>query len=101
PHPGTRWPLLPYTTLFRSPRRTPRTSAPRAARWRHSGSHPWEEPMPSDPVSTFFAMSKRPSRIDLLELDIDLRLEKVDPGGSLGDRKSTRLNSSHVSTSYA
>ena len=30
--------------------------------------------MPSDPVSTFFAMSKRPSRIDLLELDIDLRL---------------------------
>ena len=32
------------------------------------------EPMPSDPVSTFFAMPKRPSRIDLLELDIDLRL---------------------------
>ena len=30
--------------------------------------------MPSDPLSTFFAMPKRPSRIDLLELDIDLRL---------------------------
>ena len=30
--------------------------------------------MPSDPVSSLLAMSKRPSRIDLLELDIDLRL---------------------------
>jgi hypothetical protein len=30
--------------------------------------------MPSDSVPTFFAMPKRPSRIDLLELDIDLRL---------------------------
>jgi len=30
--------------------------------------------VPSDAVSTFFSMSKRPSRIDLLELDIDLRL---------------------------
>ena len=30
--------------------------------------------MPSDAVSTLVAMAKRPSRIDLLELDIDLRL---------------------------
>jgi hypothetical protein len=30
--------------------------------------------MPSDGVSTLFAMAKHPSRIDLLELDIDLRL---------------------------
>ena len=30
--------------------------------------------MPSDPLPTLFAMPKRPSRIDLLELDIDLRL---------------------------
>ena len=30
--------------------------------------------MPSDAFSTFFGMPKRPSRIDLLELDIDLRL---------------------------
>jgi len=30
--------------------------------------------MPSDLASTLFAMPKRPSRIDLLELDIDLRL---------------------------
>jgi hypothetical protein len=30
--------------------------------------------MPSDPVSSLLAMPKRPSRIDLLELDIDLRL---------------------------
>jgi hypothetical protein len=30
--------------------------------------------MPSDPVSTVFAMAKNPTRIQLLELDIDLRL---------------------------
>ena len=30
--------------------------------------------MPSDGVSTVSAMAKRPTRIDLLELDIDLRL---------------------------
>jgi hypothetical protein len=30
--------------------------------------------MPSDPFPSFFGMPKRPSRIDLLELDIDLRL---------------------------
>jgi hypothetical protein len=30
--------------------------------------------MPSDVVSTVFGMAKKPSRIDLLELDIDLRL---------------------------
>src|SRR5258708_12512693 len=30
--------------------------------------------IPSDGVSTLFSMPKRPSRIDLLELDIDLRL---------------------------
>ena len=30
--------------------------------------------MPSDRVSTFRRMSKNPSRIELLELDIDLRL---------------------------
>ncbi len=30
--------------------------------------------MPSDAVSTLAAMAKHPSRIDLLELDIDLRL---------------------------
>ena len=30
--------------------------------------------MPSDGAPTFFAMTKRPSRIELLELDIDVRL---------------------------
>ena len=30
--------------------------------------------MPSDPGPTIFDMATRPSRIDLLELDIDLRL---------------------------
>ena len=31
-------------------------------------------PGPSDAISTLFAMANHPSRIDLLELDIDLRL---------------------------
>ena len=30
--------------------------------------------MPSDPPPTFFRMGKRPTRIELLELDIDVRL---------------------------
>ncbi len=30
--------------------------------------------VPSDALFTFFGMAKHPSRIDLLELDIDLRL---------------------------
>ena len=35
---------------------------------------PGAKSMPSDRLSTLRTMSKRPSRIDLLELDIDLRL---------------------------
>ena len=33
--------------------------------------------MPSDPLPTLIHMSQRPSRIDLLELDIDLRLSDL------------------------
>ena len=57
-------------------------------------------------------MARRPSRIDLLELDIDLRMAELwrEAAGigewsldiaaafmraAYGDRKSTRLNSSH------
>ncbi len=36
--------------------------------------HPRRQPSPSDPISTVLRMAKKPSRIDLLELDIDLRL---------------------------
>src|SRR5512142_1887003 len=32
---------------------------------------------PSDPVPTLIAMAQHPSRIDLLELDIDLRLSDL------------------------
>src|SRR5579864_4792847 len=57
---------------------TPRTSAPRAARSARTGSHPSGERMPPGhvvrPCFYVFGMPKRPSRIDLLELDIDLRL---------------------------
>src|SRR3712207_7729734 len=77
--------LFPYTTLFRSP---------------------------SDALPTLFDMAKRPSRIDLLELDIDMRLMDLwREAGDVSewnleivaalDRKSTRLNSSHANISYA
>src|SRR6476661_8422129 len=37
-------------------------------------ARPRRAPSPSDRFSTFVAMANSPSRIDLLELDIDLRL---------------------------
>ena len=41
---------------------------------RHRGLLRSARKVPSDPLSTVFRMAKHPSRIDLLELDIDLRL---------------------------
>src|ERR1700753_1691669 len=34
-------------------------------------------PVPSDPCSTLICMPERPSRVDLLELDIDLRVSDL------------------------
>src|SRR5688500_20283097 len=76
------WPPFPYPTLFRSPlgaRRPPEagpatgTGPPRgqARRPGHPPGHPWVRPAPGHPP--------------------EQRL----------DRKSTRLNSSHLVTSYA
>src|SRR5262245_63752895 len=63
--------LFPYTTLFRS-RRPPRRRAP--------GTGPWCRPPPGRPPPAPGPGGRR-------------------PGG--GDRKSTRLNSSHLGISYA
>src|SRR5690606_41931030 len=75
--------LFPYTTLFRSrPRARARRSFPllprrpvRVLRWLHQ---------------------HRVERAELLGVD-----ERADRGVEVRDRKSTRLNSSHVKISYA
>src|SRR3712207_8680337 len=65
--------LFPYTTLFRSHGHRPQTYAV----W-------WHVPYPASPVCSHFTE-------DTLE----------GPLGAGGDRKSTRLNSSHANISYA
>src|SRR3712207_8203795 len=67
--------LFPYTTLFRS-------RLDRRAR-RAAGDE------------------RRPARGILLERDVDRRLIVPGETAVLGDRKSTRLNSSHANISYA
>src|SRR5438067_7498741 len=74
--PPPRFTLFPYTTLFRSVRilRLPAASAPAARRVRRSKVGPLAQ----------------------------VRLAEDDHAGKTNqDRKSTRLNSSHVSISYA
>src|SRR5207248_9340451 len=66
--------LFPYTTLFRSCRRS--TARPRRL----------SPPTPTDPAATPRAPSRSPARVR---------------GSSVSDRKSTRLNSSHRTISYA
>src|SRR2546426_3402461 len=63
--------LFPYTTLFRSPR------AP--GEWANTRGHHY------------------PPRGELLPV----LQTHMEPPGALGDRKSTRLNSSHLVISYA
>src|SRR5699024_11395602 len=94
-HP-TRFTLFPYTTLFRSRRRIPvildlvgigcsglrRTIVREFLEMRERCSGKEKEPAP-------------------LVLKGNLSEIRVLAGMELGDRKSTRLNSSHVSISYA
>src|SRR5690554_7444021 len=81
-------PLFPYTTLFRSDGLLP------------VGPAPGEAPHP--PLLTphpHGADVEHPHVEDLLDGLADLGLGRV--GRDLEDRKSTRLNSSHVRISYA
>src|SRR5436305_7001998 len=81
--PPPRSTLFPYTTLFRSPR------GARALRWRGCEAlHPDAAPPGAPPRHIVGAVPTHPSRC----------LRKAPRGG---DRKSTRLNSSHVRISYA
>src|SRR5437868_7780204 len=82
--PPPRSTLFPYTTLFRSDRR----GVPRL----HQG------PVEHDRHDTSVAM---PLACDVVEARQRMA-GPIEPGDALQrDRKSTRLNSSHVSISYA
>src|SRR5207253_11300551 len=75
PPPPPRSTLFPYTTLFRSQCR-----AARPDRWRHA------DRLARAPVSRGLLVSQRAGH---------------SAAADLSDRKSTRLNSSHVAISYA
>src|SRR5690625_6221800 len=87
-----RPPLFPYTTLFRSPRHLPtvRSSAtPPVPRARPGRCSP--RPRRHRPPAAAHCPGRR-SRPPTAEISVQ---------GSEQDRKSTRLNSSHVAISYA
>src|SRR5207302_11187956 len=75
-------PLFPYTTLFRS-RALPRS---------------WPAPAPRPPEGLSPSATSRRSRISRLH---KARRHARSRSAAHGDRKSTRLNSSHVKISYA
>src|SRR5207249_10761581 len=86
-------PLFPYTTLFRSKKGGPRngrTTSERSRRWHQQArpSSPWRG-------------SRREHHPRRRRRIYDRRGRRALEHGGAGDRKSTRLNSSHVSISYA
>src|SRR5947199_491334 len=73
--------LFPYTTLFRSPARA------RSSPFSNNGGATCPRPTPRDPNRRGWCSSTRSPR-------------RLGSRG-VGDRKSTRLNSSHLGISYA
>src|SRR5207249_11005781 len=97
PHPT---PLIPYTTLFRSPRPMEPTEAPPEEPPEVEAKQglppapprPVEQPRPAFVAPTAEQLvQEKPSPKSIVS-------EEPKPAS---DRKSTRLNSSHVSISYA
>src|SRR5206468_9068021 len=95
PRPSQISPLFPYTTLFRSGRaRDPDRCAPRPLLGRHDRpldeSERWVEQreVPHDPFGPRRGVELALAHLALVQMP-------------LGDRKSTRLNSSHDQISYA
>src|SRR5207245_4529134 len=84
-HPPLIPTLLPYTTLFRSP------FCPRRTRLER---HPWQF---SATASGSAASTQAPRCWEARSFSN----KSATPSSALRDRKSTRLNSSHGSTSYA
>src|SRR5690606_42071943 len=90
-------PYLPYTTLFRSFHADPELpEAHPAAVGRHVVQQPAQAGLE---VVVVGGRGQHPGRVALEHLE-PLHL-RVDLGADLEDRKSTRLNSSHVKNSYA
>src|SRR5690606_41794237 len=85
---AARIPIFPYTTLFRSEQLE---GAFRPVGRQHAGAPQFEE------SASCVARNER------TDIELALRIESVAPLRLVlpQDRKSTRLNSSHVKTSYA
>src|SRR2546426_1875667 len=84
--------LFPYTTLFRSDWRIGRVRVQR-----DHGQSPRPRPARDDPAPARI----RSHKADVSEQVQDRRVQVVDVDKLLADRKSTRLNSSHLVISYA
>src|SRR2546430_13554633 len=84
--------LFPSTTLFRSVREK------LAAMDRHGRLQVLDRLARSSTFLSFATAAQRPP--EDLEIDVD-RDRKSEPVAGIGDRKSTRLNSSHSQISYA
>src|SRR5690349_22555439 len=87
-----RPPLFPYTTLFRSTLRTRRDDGrlPVAMVFQDARLLPWRK-----------VVSNVGFGLEHGGFNADERREKAEAALALVDRKSTRLNSSHVEISYA
>src|SRR5690242_20811319 len=91
--PPPRSTLFPYTTLFRSRRIQPRSCRAAVARRE-----------PGESLRLGHSVGPEPSRrCQQCQMDAEELLRGADPETSFRspDRKSTRLNSSHMSISYA
>src|SRR4051812_49960984 len=84
--PPPRSPLFPYTTLFRSDDDV------------HAGPGLRLEAEERELRRQPRAVMRRDECVDAGDVGVDLLLRPI---GHRGDRKSTRLNSSHMSISYA
>src|SRR3712207_8125003 len=86
--------LFPYTTLFRSQAVAPGLHDERV--------HHEVEPHPGrQPKDGAFAQDRRAEKGMLLRYPEQLHLREPLGLAVVGDRKSTRLNSSHANISYA
>src|SRR5699024_11342778 len=93
--------LFPYTTLFRSLVRVPHQAD------KNKGEEQGREKIKGAVLVTGDAIIGAPLLVGQFQIDLAVAgdvadvavLENLQPGTQSEDRKSTRLNSSHVSTS--
>src|SRR5699024_12844806 len=90
--------LFPYTSLFRS--QDLELTATEFALLRHLAEHAGRVLSRMDILSAVWDYDFDP-HTNIVEVYIAYLRKKLERAGGAGDRKSTRLNSSHVSISYA